>query len=40
MVEYCDIWWRELVLVLKNLGMGLHMQGLSATYVMLLGIPS
>jgi hypothetical protein len=36
----CTLGSREPVLVLRNPGAGWHMQGLSATYVVWLGIPS
>jgi hypothetical protein len=40
MVGYCAPGSREPVLVLRNPGASLHMQGLSATYVVWLEIPS
>jgi hypothetical protein len=40
MVGYCALGSREPVLVLRNPGASWHMQGLSATYVLWLEIPS
>jgi hypothetical protein len=36
----CTLGWREPILVLRNPGASWHMQGLSATYVVWLEIPS
>jgi hypothetical protein len=40
MVEYYALRWWGPILVLRNLGASCHMQGLSATYVVWLEIPT